>query len=300
EINAVHHAMSGNEKDARTWLAKASKIYPERRSRIHALLKDKDKALELAAAAAKKDVKQLQPTANHIRTLWQFGEQKDAIDKFKKLRRLAAEVDLQAPVFAALKPVAQAAGLKANWRPALKRPADFGKRRSLDSLGPFRWTPPPALDWALPNESNKLVSLKDYEGKAVIVIFYLGAGCTHCIEQLAAFHPLKDDFEKLGISLVGISTDSRYGLAKSAELASKDGGFSFPLIADPGLEVFKRYRCYDDFEKFALHGTFLISPQGKVLWQDISYEPFTKTDFLLKESKRLLGLAGRESFIGTK
>ncbi|MBT5621598.1 MAG: hypothetical protein HOJ65_12640, partial [Verrucomicrobia bacterium] len=36
------------------------------------------------------------------------------------------------------------------------------------------------------------------------------------------------------------------------------------------------------------HGTFLIDRQGLVRWQDISYEPFTEAEFLLRESKRLL------------
>ena len=300
EINTVHHFLSGNEKEARTWFAKASKIAPERRSQLHALFGDQKKAIDIARSVVKRDSNRTQPLANLIRILWQFDEQKDAIAEFKKLRKISAEADIEAPIFAALQPVAKAAGFKSDWRPELTRPADFGQRPSLDSLGPFRWTPPSALKWELPNEKNELVSSTDYGGKAVIVIFYLGAGCTHCIEQLAAFHPLKDDFEKLGISLVGISTDSRYGLAKSAELAAKDGGFSFPLVADPALSVFKRYRCYDDFEKLTLHGTFLISPQGRVLWQDISYEPFTKTDFLLKESKRLLGLVNRQGVVGTQ
>ncbi|GIT05337.1 MAG: hypothetical protein CM1200mP29_07480 [Verrucomicrobiota bacterium] len=44
----------------------------------------------------------------------------------------------------------------------------------------------------------------------------------------------------------------------------------------------------DDFEQQPLHGTFLIDRQGLVRWQDISYEPFTKVEFLLEESKRLL------------
>ena len=39
-------------------------------------------------------------------------------------------------------------------------------------------------------------------------------------------------------------------------------------------------------------GTFLIDPDGRVLWQDISYEPFMDVDFALEESHRLLKLAG--------
>ena len=54
--------------------------------------------------------------------------------------------------------------------------------------------------------------------------------------------------------------------------------------------MFKRYRAHDDFEKQPLHGTFLVSPQGRIVWQDISYEPFVKTDFLVAEARRLLGL----------
>ena len=43
------------------------------------------------------------------------------------------------------------------------------------------------------------------------------------------------------------------------------------------------------FEQQPLHGTFLLDKTGLVRWQDISYEPFTDTEFLLKETKRLLG-----------
>ena len=62
----------------------------------------------------------------------------------------------------------------------------------------------------------------------------------------------------------------------------------FPLVSNAELDVFKAYRCYDDFEKQPLHGTFLIDGQGLVLWQDVGFEPFMEVDFLLKESQRLL------------
>ena len=61
-------------------------------------------------------------------------------------------------------------------------------------------------------------------------------------------------------------------------------------MADPKLEVFRKYRAFDDFEQQALHGTFLIDARGLVLWQDISYEPFMDAEFLLKEAPRLLKL----------
>jgi peroxiredoxin len=122
----------------------------------------------------------------------------------------------------------------------------------------------------------------------VIVIFFLGNGCPHCIEQLNAFEPLLGDFTKAGISLVAISTDSVESLRKTFEKSKLPT--KVPLLSDPGFKAFRSYRSFDEFENVPLHGTFLIDGAGLVRWQDISYEPFTEPKFLLTEAKRLLGL----------
>ena len=67
-------------------------------------------------------------------------------------------------------------------------------------------------------------------------------------------------------------------------------GFPFPVLSDQDMRVFKAYRAYDDFEDQPLHATFLIDAGGLVRWQDVSYEPFTDADFLLREARRLLRL----------
>ena len=119
------------------------------------------------------------------------------------------------------------------------------------------------------------------------MIFYLGAGCLHCAEQLQKFAPKAEEFRKAGCELIAISTDRQ----KVLHMAYKDldEKFAFPLVSDADLATFKSYRCYDDFEKQALHGTFLIDGAGKIRWQDISYEPFMDPDFVIKEAKRLMG-----------
>jgi peroxiredoxin len=126
----------------------------------------------------------------------------------------------------------------------------------------------------------------------LLVIFYLGHGCAHCIEQLNLFAPTASDYKQAGISLLAVSTDSVEGLKKTFEKSKSEDGFPFPIASNESLDVFKAYRAYDDFEKMPLHGTFLIDGNGLVRWQDISYEPFTETQFLLKEAKRLLNLSG--------
>jgi len=96
-------------------------------------------------------------------------------------------------------------------------------------------------------------------------------------------------YEKAGINLIAISTDSPGDLQKSHDNYKNKTPFPFPLVSDNKLEIFKKYRAFDDFENIPLHGTFLIDGQGRVRWQDISYEPFMNPNFLLKEAMRLLG-----------
>jgi peroxiredoxin len=124
-----------------------------------------------------------------------------------------------------------------------------------------------------------------------VVIFYLGAGCMHCVEQLRKFTPLARDFEAAGITLLAASTEDPEALRRSSVEFAKDGGIiAFPLLTDPGLATFKAYRAYDDFEGQPMHGTFLIDGDGLVRWQDIGAEPYADPKFLLTEAKRLLSL----------
>jgi peroxiredoxin len=185
---------------------------------------------------------------------------------------------------------ARAEGCSADWRLAAHEEEDVGERPSLDKLGPVCWTPQPAPPWSLSGPDGRKRSLADYRGKPALVLFYLGAGCAHCMEQLNAFAPKTANFENLGISIVAVSTESPQDLKKSLAKSTDGKGFAFPLVADPSLKTFRAYRAYDDFERQPLHGAFLVDGKGKVRWQDIGYEPFTQIDFLLKEAKRLLAL----------
>ena len=96
--------------------------------------------------------------------------------------------------------------------------------------------------------------------------------------------------------MVAVSTDKQEILHRAYE--ALDEAFPFPLVADAEMDVFKAYRCFDDFENVPLHGTFLLDAAGRIRWQDISYEPFMDPDFVLKESVRLLGQDSWETETG--
>ena len=253
----------------------------------------RERALELAREVIDDRDGRLHAHATLAHVLWETGHDQEALEVFDQLRPWTARADLELPVFERLSPLARARGLKSDWRVEEVQAADVGTRVDLATLGPLHWSPPEALPWTCADAFGGQRSLDDYRGGPVIVIFFLGFGCVHCVEQLQAFIPAQPEFEQAGIDIVAIGTDSAEKLAHSFGEDPDDTGYPFPVLADPELEAFRLYRAYDDFEQMPLHGTFLVDARGRTRWEDVSYEPFMDWEFLLQESQRLLGLEGR-------
>jgi peroxiredoxin len=290
ELKGCAAQLAGNPKEALELFKKVPGLSKERLARAHLLAGDKAKAEELAkqAAAAPDEVV---PLAAYVEVLHACGKTREAGEAFARLRKLSGHIDnLEAPVFRRLAPVAKALGLPADWRQPAEVAADVGERPPLDSIGPFLWHPPAAPSFALREADGKPAALADYRGRPVLVIFYLGHGCLHCVEQLNRFGSRAKDFADLGISLVAVSPEAGDALAKSREMYRGQGTFPFRLLSDPKCEAFKTYRAYDDFENQPLHGAFLIDGRGLLRWHDVGPEPFNDLDFVLREAKRLLAL----------
>ncbi len=290
ELEFFRALAEGRTEDARKQIGAVANPGKVRLSRLNDLAGDGTKAGQIAREAVKEGDGQVLPLANLAGILWRKGDKKDALDTFQKLRPLCAQADLELPVFKRLRAIADELKLPADWRPKLNWPADSGQRPDITTLGPFRWHPYAAPDWSLPDQTGETRRFTESRGKPTLMIFYLGSGCSHCIEQLNAFGPMTKEFSDAGISLLAVSTEKADELHKTYSLAKADDGFAFPILADATLATFKAYRAYDDFEAMPLHGTFLIDADGLVRWQDISYQPFTNAKWLLAESKRLLAL----------
>ena len=170
--------------------------------------------------------------------------------------------------------------------------ATAAQRSIIEKLGPLDLEPPNAPEFLLPAaKSGQMTGLKDLKGPT-IVVFYLGLGCIHCVEQLNELRPRYKDFKDAGIEIVAIGTDDVNEVKASILDAIEVDGppTPFEILSDPKHDAFKSFHCWDEFTNEALHGTFLIDAKGRIRWRDISEEPFMQTDFLLKESQRLLAL----------
>ena len=285
----IYQALADARPDAVKPLLEAARDIPsERRARIYLAIGDKDEAVKLAQQASDPDPAQVQPLANLAGILWRAEKKDEARAAFEKLRKLSAQLDLDFPVFEQLAPIAAELKLAKDWRVPATAAADIGTRPDLAALGPFHWQPYAAPTWSLPDSDGKPHALADYQGKPVLVVFYLGSGCAFCIEQLNIFAPLTKEYADAGIQIIAVSTDSAAGLHQTFEQAKDKAGFPFPIVADPGFDAFKSYRAFDDFEHIPLHGAYLIDGAGFVRWQNIGYQPFRDAAWLLGESKRLL------------
>jgi peroxiredoxin len=156
--------------------------------------------------------------------------------------------------------------------------------RQLDRYGPARWEPVPAPGFALKDRDERIVRLSDYKGKNLIVIFYLGGTCQHCIQQLNSFAKDKDAFDALDTEIVAISADTP---ADNQSVLCEGKPFPFPLLSDPQLVARHAFKAFDDFENLELHGTYLIDKTSRVRWFTTGSTPFTDLGFLKREVGRV-------------
>ncbi|HEX7898709.1 MAG TPA: redoxin domain-containing protein [Planctomycetota bacterium] len=270
EVRARLALAAGDAKAALEQLAKADETPKSIRALLHLRAGDKDKADTLSKEGLSKN--HLQPLAARIEVLKALGKPADA-----ELKDLAEAGRFADPDLALL--------ARIGFAPPSPRPLPEAAKKgtSVDFLGPLRWSPVAAPDFALGD-----FELKTALDQPTVLLFYLGAMCQHCREQLEKFGALEEEFKKAGLNVVAISTET----AEEVKRACDEGKVkaTFPTLADPAKDVFKAYRCWDDFENISLHGTFLIDTRGRIRWQEVAYTPFMDAKFFLDECRRLLAL----------
>ncbi|MBT6724330.1 MAG: peroxiredoxin family protein [Planctomycetaceae bacterium] len=288
-ITGYQHLVKGEVKEAQEHLKKGGTIDRMILAKLQLVNGDKEGALKTGEGHVNSHQNEVQPLCHWIELLVEADEMDRARKAFDSLRDISGSVDLKSPVFARVSTLATGLGCDGTWKKELEVQNDVGERVDLDSLGPFRWSPLPAEEFTLRDYRNKrFVSAREFNSKPTVVIFYLGAGCLSCTEQIQKFIPKIAAFEEAGFQVVAVSSDDNDGLKQS--IKNFDGKVPFRIVNDPELNVFKQYRAYDDFEEQPLHGTFIIDANGFVRWNDISYEPFMDPDFVLREGKRLLNV----------
>ncbi|HYB98934.1 MAG TPA: peroxiredoxin [Candidatus Limnocylindrales bacterium] len=87
------------------------------------------------------------------------------------------------------------------------------------------------------------IKLSDYKGKWVVLFSHPADFTPVCTTELMEFARRQDDFEKLGVQLIGLSIDSIYAhIAWTRNIKDKFGiEIRYPMIADLDMKVAQLY-----------------------------------------------------------
>jgi peroxiredoxin len=123
-----------------------------------------------------------------------------------------------------------------------------------------------APDFTLPDSEGKMVSLSEFRGKKVLLIFYPGDDTPVCTAQLCDYRNNVTAFTSRGIEVIGISGDSPESHKKFAEKHE----LPFLLLSDQQRTAAKAYDALG-FLGMAQRAYVLIDEEGTVL---LSYSDF--------------------------
>jgi peroxiredoxin len=129
----------------------------------------------------------------------------------------------------------------------------------------------PAPDFTLRDQDGEDVSLSDFKGRKVLLVFYPMDFSPVCSDQLSIYQEVKPELADKGLEILGISVDSPYAHKAFQEKL----GIDTPLLSDfePKGEVARAYGSYLDGLGFANRTLVLVDERGTVAWAYESPSP---------------------------
>jgi peroxiredoxin len=127
-----------------------------------------------------------------------------------------------------------------------------------------------APDFKLFGTDKKEVSLVDFQGRNVVLLFFPMAFTGVCTAELCAMRDDIGTYQGLNAQVLGVSVDSPFTLAKFKEEQS----LNFPLLSDFNKEASQAYDSMYETFAFGLKGVskrsaFVIDAQGVVQYAEV-------------------------------
>jgi peroxiredoxin len=115
---------------------------------------------------------------------------------------------------------------------------------------------------------DQQLSLADFRGQPIILVFYPADWSPVCSDQLAVYNQILDEFRAFDAQLIAISVDGVW-----CHLAfAHDRKLSFPLLADfePKGQAARAYGAYNAKEGVCERALFLVDADGMIAWSYLS------------------------------
>jgi len=119
------------------------------------------------------------------------------------------------------------------------------------------------------NEKNK-VTLSDYRGRNVLLLFYPLAFTGTCTKELCYMRDNLARYNDMNAVVFGISVDSLFAQDKF----KKEQNLNFPLLSDFNKEVSKAYdtiyeHFFNDMDGVSKRSAFVIDKEGIVRYAEV-------------------------------
>ncbi len=128
----------------------------------------------------------------------------------------------------------------------------------------------PAPGFTLFDTEKKEVSLSDYKGRNILLLFFPLAFTSVCTAELCTVRDNLKLYESFTVNPIGISVDSLYTLAKYKQ----EQALNFPLLSDFNKEVSKAYGVLYEQFGFGMKGVskraaFVIDRKGIIQYLEV-------------------------------
>jgi peroxiredoxin (alkyl hydroperoxide reductase subunit C) len=108
------------------------------------------------------------------------------------------------------------------------------------------------------------VTQNDLKGKWSVVFFYPADFTFVCPTELGDLADNYAEFQKLGVEIYGVSTDTHFTHKAWHDSSETIGKIKYPMIGDPTGALTRNFGVMIEEEGLAERGTFVIDPQGKI------------------------------------
>jgi thioredoxin-dependent peroxiredoxin len=128
--------------------------------------------------------------------------------------------------------------------------------------------------FTLSDQGGSKIALKDLKGSNVVIYFYPKDDTPGCTKEACGFRDLWNEYERLGVKVLGISPDDAASHGKFI------GKYQLPftLLSDPDKKVMEKYGAWGEKMMYGkktvgvIRSTVWVDPSGKVVrhWKRVA------------------------------
>jgi len=138
-----------------------------------------------------------------------------------------------------------------------------------------------APSFTLLDGARKPVSLSDFQGKTVVLVFFPAAFTGVCTKELCSFRDSIAVFNDVGASVLGICVDAPFSNAAFAE----KNGLNFPILSDYDRKAVRAFGiAHDDFAGMAGYtaakrSVFVVDGSGTIRYSWVAPNPGVEPNY---------------------